>query len=151
MNNLKQNPANKPNVNDVYAMASLCPTKNGAVVFNARILYKKLTGSNEVFSDICTESGLLRTNKKPNKTIVAEPLAINIKLYPNPVTDVLFIELQNLKNYTITDITGKVILTQKSNGMGIENIEVNTLNNGVYFIKLSQKDNTIITQKFVKW
>jgi hypothetical protein len=30
-------------------------------------------------------------------------------------------------------------------------LEVNTLKKGVYFIKLTQKDNTIITQKFVKW
>ena len=73
----------------------------------------------------------------------------NLKLYPNPVKDVLRIENGELRitNVEILDLTGKQIVNgQWLNG---KSINVANLPSGVYFLKI-QTDNGVITRKFVK-
>jgi len=67
----------------------------------------------------------------------------NFEIYPNPAND--FVNIINnekeLLNINITDITGKVIITQEFTGNS--KINVHDLDNGIYFLSIF-KDNKII-------
>lgn len=72
-----------------------------------------------------------------------------ITMYPNPVTNVLTIQLENgcvIDRINITDLSGKIIITKKQN---ITTLNVENLAKGIYFLKaFSGADNYI--SKFVK-
>ena len=68
--------------------------------------------------------------------------------YPNPVNNVLNVSYSNIKstiiNFTIVDVLGKVVLKVEDNssysvGESIKSINVSTLNNGNYFLKISSE------------
>jgi len=70
-------------------------------------------------------------------------------VYPNPVTNNLFIIFSGKKQkveVTITDITGKIVRSTK---LKSNTINVGDLPNGIYFIKFEGENNTI-PQKFIK-
>lgn len=79
---------------------------------------------------------------KENKTTV----------YPNPVSDLLYIQTSNNLssqsiNYTIVDLYGRVVVQSK---IYVDNfIDVSALTEGVYIIRI-EENNYISTNKFVK-
>lgn len=75
-----------------------------------------------------------------NVLSVAENLyKIAIKLYPNPVEDILYVSSQqqlSSEKYTVFDVNGKSVL---SGELGFNNqININHLNAGFYFLSLNQ-------------
>ena len=89
-------------------------------------------------------------------TGVKENTLINgLKTYPNPLTDVLTIEVELTNNttelaYTIVDALGKVIL---KNNLKDSKTTINTsdLEKGFYFLSISTQDGKVIkTSKLVK-
>lgn len=89
-------------------------------------------------------------------TLSVQPLAIQdvfvkngIKVYPNPVKEVLQIELQQQQYkdaaFNVTDITGKKIMSGVLNNT-INKIHIGTISAGVYFLKIEG----LGTMKFVK-
>jgi hypothetical protein len=71
----------------------------------------------------------------------------SLAIYPNPVKSTLNIKLQEIPDasFRIVNMIGQTVL----NGNLTREIDVNSLNSGVYFIKVSQGDQTI-TKKFIK-
>jgi hypothetical protein len=66
-----------------------------------------------------------------------------IKLYPNPATEVIYLEFNNtfegMINVEITDISGAVILSNEfSVNSGIAKINLDNLSKGVYFLRYSK-------------
>lgn len=91
--------------------------------------------------------GTLQLNESVVVALVSQPLSISgIYVYPNPVTDRLFVGGVNGKfNYQIFDVGGKL----QSKGGSASLIPIDTLDNGVYFINISTNDKETIL-KFVK-
>ncbi len=89
------------------------------------------------------------------ETEFVEPLSVNelsdvkIKMYPNPVTDVLHITLDEseLVSMQLIDIHGKQILTKTVRSKQIE-LNVSNLKSGIYFLKLSS-DTAQLTKKII--
>lgn len=74
----------------------------------------------------------------------------DIKLYPNPVNNNLFIEVKTLTNVSIhvLDINGRQISGKKLIGT-INSLDTSKLQSGMYFIKIDA-DQGGITKKFIK-
>lgn len=81
-----------------------------------------------------------------NKFAVDDVSQKSLKIYPNPVSDILNIESQEkIENITIFDVNAKVVLTAKSsNQLKLENLSA-----GIYLIKIKTKDREF-TEKFIK-
>ena len=80
-------------------------------------------------------------------TSISESTAFFNQIYPNPTSSQLIIKSDfDIKNISISDLTGKMLklITPIS-----ETIDVSYLPSGIYFIKLSGEQNTII-KKFIK-
>jgi hypothetical protein len=73
----------------------------------------------------------------------------NIKIYPNPIQDVLFIEDHEsiFDEYIIYDATGKIILNGTlRNGQ----IHLREIKRGFYFLLLKNKEGALYSQKLIK-
>lgn len=72
--------------------------------------------------------------------IANNPIAASIKLYPNPVSNLLTIESPIAIDARISDLTGRTLL----NIPNAKTIDCSTLANGIYIISLSNKEGNII-------
>jgi len=75
-------------------------------------------------------------------------LSSQISIYPNPVKNQLFIELDNQKvtEITIIDYSGRVVKTINSN---VNTINVSDLQQGIYILKVAT-ENGVLTNRFIK-
>jgi hypothetical protein len=72
----------------------------------------------------------------------------NIKIYPNPVTDILVIKnADKYLNLTLTDIFGKIVY-KNDNLKKVEKIACDNFNRGLYFITFKNL-NEVITRKVI--
>ncbi|GAB4201555.1 MAG: hypothetical protein Fur0023_06220 [Bacteroidia bacterium] len=72
---------------------------------------------------------------------------VYMTLYPNPAKDFISVTTGNaIKNITISDITGKLILSLSDSNVA----DISQLNAGVYFIRVETDNHQIFVSKFVK-
>lgn len=67
-------------------------------------------------------------------------------VFPNPATDRLYFKIDNYKDFTITDISGKIVFRANS---FVDNIDISDFKKGIYTITFTQEDK-ILVNKFVK-
>ena len=74
----------------------------------------------------------------------------NIKIYPNPAHDFVFVKSSKLKveSCSVLDVYGRTIQEFKIQNSEFK-IQIEDLSNGIYFIKL-ETENNIFVKKFVK-
>ena len=108
-----------------------------------------------VDKDIPETKGANRFSVVFNKKLQPELTWNSIKLYPNPAKQVVTIQLPNNANnnifYTIkiTDVTGKTVMQQKTNG-NTEQLNINKLINGVYIVEIIDSKGNRTTEKLIK-
>lgn len=75
-----------------------------------------------------------------------------VKVYPNPASNSLWVDLDINDNYdyTVTDITGKVVLKGLLTAHNNQPININGLANGLYFINLQNPKQRMYQAKFIK-
>ena len=77
-------------------------------------------------------------------------LADNIKIYPNPVSDKLFVSIKSVEDITIaiTDVLGNEVL--RDSGQKFESgIEVAAWPRGMYYLRVTSRDSEIYTRKII--
>ncbi|MCB9241675.1 MAG: T9SS type A sorting domain-containing protein [Flavobacteriales bacterium] len=74
--------------------------------------------------------------------------ALQIKAYPNPVKDILLLDLNEKANFQITDIQGVIHASGKAPS-GQHSIDVNALSEGIYIIRFSSGPK-VTSMKFIK-
>jgi endoglucanase len=73
----------------------------------------------------------------------------NVKLYPNPTSNVLNIESEGtIQNVSIFNILGQEVINKSTNESSIR-LDVSGLNEGVYVVK-STIDGKVSSTKFIK-
>ena len=72
----------------------------------------------------------------------------NINVYPNPVTDRLYIDAE-VEEVEVYDVYGRHQVTKTSSHQGDLSIDVSRLNSGVYFIRINT-DSGDVVRRFVK-
>jgi len=106
-------------------------------------------GGNNIFIDDINVDGVNITG------LITNQLSSEIKLFPNPAKENLQIKLGELEKTSteieISDVIGKHCITQKINSKeDLAHINIASLKNGVYFIRIKQADGTSYTKKFIK-
>jgi hypothetical protein len=111
---------------------------------------------------ICWPSGLVSevVNPQINTTVtiveeatsvgIFKPTAVDLVVYPNPATDVLYLASSqqiNRQNALIFDLTGKVVL---QTALINDQLNVSNLKSGVYFLRVVLESGEILNQKFIK-
>ena len=79
------------------------------------------------------------------------PKKNNLRIYPNPAhTIMMAITKRPVSAYEITDLTGRLVALEKNINDNVVSINVSSLANGLYFIKIIDAEQKIAVQKFVK-
>ncbi len=155
---------------DTHDSLFYSPMYDSFVADSLIITPSELSGNDSVINIICQiTDGLGRILTDTISVNVACLVNVNeeiseenfIKIYPNPTTNTLFVEmtpkspkgdLKN-KNLQIIDINGKVVLSTSLRGgttkpacpVGRQSVDISDLPNGVYFVKIGEQ-----AEKFVK-
>lgn len=97
-------------------------------------------GHDAYYDNIQLSFGNMHTNE----------IALNetLRMYPNPVNDVLHINAENheIKTVQIMDSTGKIAMS----GLSATRMDVNRLSPGVYVLLAETKDGKKFSRKFIK-
>jgi len=150
-----------PNLNVMISKVKYVPNENPAqgepdeLPILQNIISLNGAGNNPTAMTSLNEIGKLNSYPENGKVFqfnkdvlsVNKNLKANIVLYPNPVSDLLYVTLDELDtnlDYQIFDITGKVIQSAKLNDAN--NIDVAAFNTGIYFLKVANYK----TVKFIK-
>ncbi|MEO8761334.1 MAG: T9SS type A sorting domain-containing protein [Bacteroidia bacterium] len=111
-------PWSKPTQTTTYYVTKICPNNN--VFYDTVTVYIQTTASIKTFMD----------DKE-------------IRVYPNPAKDKIYVEGKNILEIKLSDLLGSKIISTKEQG-----IDVSGLNDGVYFITINADKNTSI-QKII--
>ena len=98
------------------------------------------------FIESSLEIDYIRVYQSENLDIENESFA-NIKVYPNPVKNILNIDNQNINNFELYNSFG--ILVKKEN-LKTKQIDFSDLESGVYILKLHNSNQESFTQKLIK-
>lgn len=103
------------------------------------------------FADVTIKYCFATNCSAPNIGLDEETL-ISANAYPNPTSDILTIELENLDvdaQLIISDVTGKQISQQLiPSGTTILPINVSNLTNGIYLYTIKSNNKILLTRKF---
>jgi len=81
-------------------------------------------------------------------TGVDEDFATNLVLYPNPVKDILHVGCDNMRQYDIFSVDGKLIKSsQTSNNENV--IDCSDLGSGIYMVRITS-DKGVVTRRIIK-
>ena len=80
-----------------------------------------------------------------NTASISEVENANVVLYPNPVTNILNIEAQDIQEVSVMDVNGRTVMTLQNTNR----IDMTDLANGVYFVRVITA-NGVSTQKIAK-
>lgn len=76
-----------------------------------------------------------------------------VRLFPNPVGDLLSVELPELKSNIVQiellSLEGRVLYTESANSQSVFTMNISTLKQGLYFCRIFNGDK-VFTQKFIK-
>lgn len=73
----------------------------------------------------------------------------NVSVYPNPAKDYVMIKFDDVYAYEIIDLTGKVLASAKDLS-GAQSIDISTLKDGAYFIRLRNDKSTILESLIIE-
>nr|WP_321226320.1 T9SS type A sorting domain-containing protein [uncultured Psychroserpens sp.] len=77
----------------------------------------------------------------------------NFSIFPNPVNDILYIQKKQNVNFSkimIFDFNGRLIQIEEQIDLDDLAVNVQKLNNGIYFISIENDANQVVFAKFVK-
>ncbi len=92
-------------------------------------------GANNVYKNVYSSGVLAVVENRQNKAV---------SIYPNPVSDILYVKNADASQYKISDISGRIL----KSGVYQNGIVVSDLQKGTYLIHISDKNNQK-TEKFI--
>lgn len=97
-------------------------------------------------SNIHTDNGKLLFHVHFLNVGVEEYADDNIRIFPNPATDVLNIEGENIQQVQICDMLGKTVL---NNSITDNHIDISSLDDGFYLVRVTSGQGVAV-KKFIK-
>ena len=76
-----------------------------------------------------------------------DELENSVKLYPNPTANVLNVEGEGMSSLEVYNTVGQRVMTMEVNGNKTQ-INTESLNNGIYFIRIYANDGTMLNRTF---
>ena len=89
--------------------------------------------------------------KDPPFSSPAHPLS-TVKVYPNPAADVLYLDLEEGPDYTMTllSLTGQLVLQKVQKGGGSLRLALPNIREGIYILKVEDSEGGVRSFKIVR-
>ena len=132
-----------------YMLYDVLATKDGGCLLSGNVYdYTSNTFQKDIFI-VKLDSNGTTTWIKDIKFPQSE-----VSLYPNPVRDILSVELksknQNIKDYRIIDLQGKIIYSGQSR-TGQFKLDVSNLASGIYIFHGESSNGIVFRRRFIKY
>ena len=76
---------------------------------------------------------------------------LDVRVFPNPTTGMLHVQCSEpVQQIVIYDLSGRQIMSYNGQAEQLNTLNVNSLTNGVYFIRILTQDNQSSISKFIK-
>jgi hypothetical protein len=127
----------------LLSLAGGCPDRDGAAVYQARVLYNSLYKTFRHFEDSCSANGSNNRKTKDNDAGSAQKnLQMGIEVYPNPTEGTCLINLGDLSSGSIIlkvyDINGKLVYEEPAHPVNSKVYELHLeLCNGMYLLEVT--------------
>ncbi len=82
-------------------------------------------------------------------TGIENQMANSIRLYPNPAMNILNIEGENIQTISVSNLAGQIVFNVNANNQ-ITVLNIQSIENGIYFVKVITNQGNTIVSKFVK-
>ncbi len=118
----------------------------GSINVNSRTVFGNLNNTAGTVQHRLATMGFDMDNAMATTEVGAEN---GVKMHPNPVTD--FLNITNVSNeasYTLFDPAGRLVKEGAISERGT--LDVSELSAGVYFITVKDKDETVLSSRFIK-
>lgn len=124
----------------VYVASDQCdPSRGDNVTFEANKTYHFVASIPEESQNDCI------TITVTDGITGIEENSSSFSVYPNPATDVLNIEGENINNVEIINLVGQVVANTNSSTVNVANLA-----NGAYFVRVNFNNGDVAAQKFIK-
>jgi hypothetical protein len=132
-------------VNDSYGDGMCCGYGNGSyAVWADGVLIPGMTGSQ------FTSADTKKFNVNAAATAVEEAVVNNLRMFPNPTSSELNLNFESTVNdavIRVSDLQGRIVLSQNINNVDFHKMDVSMLANGLYTLTINA-DGKITTEKF---
>ena len=81
--------------------------------------------------------------------LVTEDNAIDIQVFPNPASDFIIVEAEDLQSVTVTDINGKTLSSVTAKGDSIR-LDISNLKTGIYSISAKTRSTSPFVKSILK-
>lgn len=78
-----------------------------------------------------------------------EEIGLNVKVYPNPAEDVMFVQFPEMMSLSVSNLLGQTVKTFNFDRVNSKTINVAELKSGIYFITVESATGSF-TSKFMK-
>ncbi|MBI9066695.1 MAG: T9SS type A sorting domain-containing protein [Salinivirgaceae bacterium] len=99
--------------------------------------------------DIYFDDIIFNNDPTPITTDVLEPKQmLQYSIYPNPASSEVFVSVNSeINSISIVNLIGQEVKTMQNIKMGINNLNISNLNEGIYIIRIKDKNNRIESSK----
>lgn len=139
-------------LNALYNLAQLCPAESGSCVHQARALYNSIYRQVINYSNCGESAGRAANSEVSSPKKVELEKKWDVDLFPNPAQTILNIVNKNeveMLIVTITDLSGRILLTQNlTTNNKLAHFRLDLLN-GAYFITINNSKNEKVVKKLL--
>ena len=134
------------NVGDVVTLKAI-PVTNWSF---DKWTYNNALITNEAIYTFIAQTDIHYTANFKNNIGVDENESSLVKIYPNPTNDQVYVECENMECIQVYSMLGKEVLFKTVLGDSKATIELNQLPMGLYYFKITTKDNFILRKVMKK-
>lgn len=110
----------------------------------------EVTMANDSIAFAVGKDGTIISNKSTLTSVInLQPQTPQINIYPNPASDQIKIESENMNRIEIVDLLGRVVNTIVTEGETQKSIDISQLESGVYLLKVHFKNGKTISKEVV--
>jgi hypothetical protein len=140
---------NTAELENLYNIAVQCPETGGSAVYFAGAIWQTITGNHVQWGN-CGHN--VNGDNQDRSTAGEAVTTGQIKVYPNPASDLLRFELPKgliANEYVIFDALGTLVSQSNTTGDVVETIPLTHLNNGVFILRVIAMDGSRHTLSFI--
>ena len=141
----------KVNVGDCYKFAIYDSYGNGICCEDGDGYYRILDEKGNVVVDVNGDfgSGTHSVISVISDDNINEISSLTYKVYPNPVKDILTIEGENINSIKVYNTLGQLVKSIVCNNDNIVDVNVENLQNGMYFISIINNNGEFTSKKVI--
>lgn len=101
------------------------------------------------FGIAMAQSDTIARENSPEPSLERDLSSNKVELFPNPASNELNVAAKNMKQIEIIDMLGRIVM-KKDRCNDTEKLDISSIKDGMYFIRITTADNQVSIHRFIK-